>query len=69
MGVGGQAGAGMGAQSRGYYKGAQQQGQRGATVDQYGQVVIEPDENLSDKEVYPSNHLPIPAIGQWIHPL
>ncbi|XP_076364305.1 uncharacterized protein LOC143253797 isoform X3 [Tachypleus tridentatus] len=28
-----------------------------------GQVIIEPDENLSDKEIYPSqNHMPIPSI-------
>ncbi|XP_013782943.1 RIMS-binding protein 2-like [Limulus polyphemus] len=28
-----------------------------------GQVIIEPDENLSDKEIYPSqNHVPIPSI-------
>lgn len=28
-----------------------------------GQVIIETEENLSDKEIYPSNHMSIPAIG------
>ncbi|XP_054290498.1 peripheral-type benzodiazepine receptor-associated protein 1-like isoform X8 [Macrosteles quadrilineatus] len=29
-----------------------------------GQVIIETEENLSDKEVYPSNHMSIPAIAE-----
>ncbi|KAK7866268.1 hypothetical protein R5R35_007103 [Gryllus longicercus] len=33
-----------------------------ARLDAHGQLVIEPDESLSDKEVYPANHMNIPAI-------
>jgi hypothetical protein len=32
-------------------------------IDQHGQVIIEPEENLSDKEIYP--HMKIPAIGKF----
>lgn len=37
------------------------QGHQRTRIDQHGQVVIEPEENLSDKEIYP--HMKIPAIG------
>jgi len=37
--------------------------QQRTRVDQMGQVVIEPEENLSDKEIYP--HMKIPAIGKF----
>lgn len=37
------------------------QGHHRTRIDQHGQVVIEPEENLSDKEIYP--HMKIPAIG------
>ncbi|EEB13454.1 hypothetical protein Phum_PHUM240780 [Pediculus humanus corporis] len=36
------------------------QGHHRTRIDQHGQVVIEPEENLSDKEIYP--HMKIPAI-------
>lgn len=29
----------------------------------HGQVIIDSDENLSDKEIYPGNHM-IPSIGE-----
>lgn len=32
--------------------------------DSMGQMIIEPDENLSDKEIYPPVHITIPAIGK-----
>jgi hypothetical protein len=36
-------------------------------VDAHGQVIIDPEENLSDKEIYPAgNHINIPSIGKWI---
>lgn len=31
-----------------------------------GQVILEPDENLSDKEIYPTSQHAIPAIGKKI---
>ncbi|KAL0267033.1 UNVERIFIED_CONTAM: hypothetical protein PYX00_009410 [Menopon gallinae] len=36
------------------------QGHQRTRMDQHGQMVIEPEENLSDKEIYP--HMKIPAI-------
>jgi len=36
-------------------------------VDAHGQIIIDPEENLSDKEIYPSgNHINIPSIGKWV---
>lgn len=29
-----------------------------------GQVIIEPEDNLSDKEIYPPTHMTIPSIGR-----
>ncbi|XP_071447115.1 uncharacterized protein [Hetaerina americana] len=37
-------------------------GRGGMRVDAHGQVVIETDENLSDKEIYPGAHMNIPSI-------
>lgn len=31
-----------------------------------GQVIIEPEENLSDKEIYPSSQHVIPSIGKTV---
>jgi RIMS-binding protein 2 len=42
---------------------------RGTRVDAHGQVIIEPDENLSDKEIYPPSHMNIPSIGKQYHVL
>lgn len=33
-------------------------------VDSHGQVIIETEENLSDKEIYPANQMNIPSIGK-----
>ncbi|CAG2060744.1 unnamed protein product, partial [Timema podura] len=38
-------------------------GHRATRVDAHGQIIIETDENLSDKEIYPANHINIPSIG------
>jgi len=36
-------------------------------VDAHGQIIIDPEENLSDKEIYPAgNHINIPSIGKWV---
>lgn len=50
--------------------GPQQHGRHGVRqrVDQHGQVVIETEENLSDKEVYPGNSMSIPSIGERLPP-
>jgi hypothetical protein len=41
-----------------------QSGHRNMRVDAHGQVIIDPEENLSDKEIYPTgNHINIPSIG------
>ncbi|XP_069684047.1 RIMS-binding protein 2 isoform X8 [Periplaneta americana] len=40
-----------------------QSGHRNMRVDAHGQVIIDPEENLSDKEIYPAgNHINIPSI-------
>jgi hypothetical protein len=42
-----------------------QSGHRNMRVDAHGQVIIDPEENLSDKEIYPAgNHINIPSIGK-----
>lgn len=33
-------------------------------LDAHGQVIIETEENLSDKEIYPPSHMTIPSIGK-----
>lgn len=33
----------------------------------YGQVIIDPEENLSDKEVYPGQSSTVPAIGTFYY--
>ncbi|XP_063218696.1 uncharacterized protein LOC134528958 [Bacillus rossius redtenbacheri] len=38
-------------------------GHRTTRVDAHGQIIIETEENLSDKEIYPANHISIPSIG------
>lgn len=44
-----------------------QSGHRNMRVDAHGQVIIDPEENLSDKEIYPAgNHINIPSIGKWV---
>ena len=41
-----------------------QSGHRNMRVDAHGQIIIDPEENLSDKEIYPAgNHINIPSIG------
>ncbi|XP_049839036.1 RIMS-binding protein 2-like isoform X8 [Schistocerca gregaria] len=40
----------------------QSSGHRQMRIDSHGQVVIEPEENLSDKEIYPANNMNIPLI-------
>ncbi|XP_049767950.1 RIMS-binding protein 2-like [Schistocerca cancellata] len=42
----------------------QSSGHRQMRIDSHGQVVIEPEENLSDKEIYPANNMNIPLIGK-----
>jgi hypothetical protein len=42
-----------------------QPGHRNMRVDAHGQIIIDPEENLSDKEIYPAgNHINIPSIGK-----
>jgi hypothetical protein len=44
-----------------------QSGHRNMRVDARGQVIIDTEENLSDKEIYPAgNHINIPSIGKWV---
>jgi hypothetical protein len=44
-----------------------QSGHRNMRVDAHGQVIIDPEENLSDKEIYPAgNHINIPSIGTYV---
>jgi len=44
-----------------------QPGHRNMRVDAHGQIIIDPEENLSDKEIYPAgNHINIPSIGKWV---
>lgn len=34
-------------------------------MNAYGQIVIDPEENLSDKEIYPAQASNVPAIGTY----